>query len=280
MIKALFGGILVAGLLVSPAFAQSSAGTWNDLPDRFQIDTGYFRVTSDTTLRYNGQAGAGDVSFEKDLGVDPHATTFWLDAAWRLGRRHQVKLSYTRLNRERAGHTLERDFQWGGDTFNAGLSATSTTGIDILGGYYRFAAFRNDRFEIGPTAGFGELWLRAGIQATGSIAGPGGAEVSRTLDHSASISSVTGALGGYANASPAKRLVFRGDFLYFKASPGNTTASITDWRLGGDYYFFRNAGIGVQYKYNRYSYDRGVLVSKLGGEMTDKGIQVFLSFLF
>jgi hypothetical protein len=38
--KAFLGGFMVAGLLVSRAFAQSSAGTWNDLTDRFQIDTG------------------------------------------------------------------------------------------------------------------------------------------------------------------------------------------------------------------------------------------------
>jgi hypothetical protein len=36
----------------------------------------------------------------------------------------------------------------------------------------------------------------------------------------------------------------------------------------------------VQYKYNRYSYDRGILVSELGGEVTFKGFQVFLSLRF
>jgi hypothetical protein len=54
----------------------------------------------------------------------------------------------------------------------------------------------------------------------------------------------------------------------------------TDWRLAADYYFFRHAGVGVQYKYNKYSYDRGVLVTKLGGQVTFQGGQVFLSFLF
>jgi hypothetical protein len=34
------------------------------------------------------------------------------------------------------------------------------------------------------------------------------------------------------------------------------------------------------YKYNRYSYDRGILVSELGGEATCQGFQVFLSFRF
>ena len=55
---------------------------------------------------------------------------------------------------------------------------------------------------------------------------------------------------------------------------------MTDWRVAADYYFNRTFGVGAQYKYNQYSYDRGVLKSELGGELTYKGGQVFLSLLF
>jgi predicted porin len=277
--KAVLGSVLAAGLLASPAFAQSSSGAWNGLSDRFQIDTGYFRITADSTLRYNGPTGSGDVNLEKDLGLDNKVNTFWVDATWRVGRRHQLKLCYTRLNRDRADYTLGRDFTWGGETYNAGLSATTTSGTDILGGYYRFALVRNERFEIGPTIGVGYLWLKAGIRATGSVSGPDGT-VSRSLDESASTGSITGAVGGYANAWLAKRLIVRADYLYIKVKPGDSEASVSDWRLGADYYFSRNVGLGAQYKYNKYSYDRGILVSKLGGEVTYKGFQLFLSFLF
>jgi hypothetical protein len=119
---------LAAGLLVSPAWAQSSSNTWNGLPDRFQIDTGYFRLTADTVLRYNGpRGGSGEVNFEKDLGQDRQVNTFWVDGTWRVGRRHQLKLGYTQLSRERGNHTLQRGFTWGGQAYSAGLSATSTT---------------------------------------------------------------------------------------------------------------------------------------------------------
>jgi hypothetical protein len=266
---------LVAGLMVTPLYAQSSSSAWNGLSDRFQIDTGYFHLDSDTTLRFNGGQGSGDVNFEKDLGVPGTVDTFWIDGTWRLGRRHQLKLGYTRLNRDRAGFEIQRDFTWGGETYSAGLSADSSTGTDILGGYYRFALFRNDRFEIGPTVGVGYLWLDARVRATGSIG-----QESRSIDRSASTGSITGAVGAYANAWLAKRLVVRGDFLYIKVTPGDSSASVTDWRVGADWYFLRNVGVGVQYKYNRYSYDRGILVSKLGGEITYKGVQVFASFLF
>ena len=70
----------------------------------------------------------------------------------------------------------------------------------------------------------------------------------------------------------------RGDFLYIKVKPGDEEASVR--RLAADYYFFKNAGLGVQYKFNRHSYDRGIQVGELGGEVTFKGFQIYLSFRF
>ena len=40
------------------------------------------------------------------------------------------------------------------------------------------------------------------------------------------------------------------------------------------------AGLGVQYKFNRYRYQRGILSSDPAGEITYKGFQLYLSFLF
>lgn len=278
--KTLFGIMAAAALSAPLALAQSSPATWNGLSDRFQIDTGYFNLNSDTLLRYNGPQGStGEVSLEKDLGVDDQVNTFWVDTTWRVGRRHQLKLAFTRFTRDRSGKTLERDFTWGGETYTAGLSASTSNSNSIVGGYYRFALLRNDRFEIGPTIGVGYLKLEARIEATGTVGGPSGSE-SRTLDESASVGSVTGAIGGYAEAWPARKFVVRGDFLYIKVKPGDSEAAVTDWRVAADYYFFKNAGLGVQYKFNRYSYDRGILVSKLGGQVTFEGVQVFLSFRF
>jgi predicted porin len=266
---------LAMALLAAPAFAQESS-TWNGLPDRFQVDAGYFHLNADTVLRFQGSPGsAGDVDFERDLGVPEKADTFWVDATWRVGRRHQLKLGFTRLSRDRNEHTLTRDFVWGGQTYTAGLRTTSETSSEILGGYYRFAAVRKERFELGPALGVGYLWLNARIEATGTVGG-----ASRTLDRSASEGSVTGALGGYVNAWPARRMVVYGDFLYIKVKPENSDASVKDWRVGANYYFLRNLGLGVQYKYDRFSQHRDILSTKVGGDLTYKGFQAFVSFLF
>jgi hypothetical protein len=289
--KTVVSSVLAAVLSAAPAFAQAppatrappatqAPATWSALSGRFQIDTGYFGLTADTLLRYEGPQGAsGEVSLEDDLGLNDHVDTFWLDATWRVGRRHTLKLGFTRFNRDRANYTLQRDFTWGGQTYYAGMSATTTSSSAIVGGYYRFAVFRNDHFEIGPTIGIGYLSLDARIEAAGTVDGPSGPE-SQTRDESASSHNPTGAVGGYAVASPARRFVLRGDYLYIKATPGDAEAGVTDWRLGAYYFFVRNAGLGVQYKYNRYSYDPGPESTKLSGQVTFQGVQVFVSFRF
>ena len=142
-------------------------------------------------------------------------------------------------------------------------------------GYYRFALFRNDRFEIGPTVGIGYLWLDARVQATGTI-GRREPHARRERLHGQRHRRRGRLRERLAHEAPRHA---RGLPLH-QGVAGRHGASVTDWRLGADYYFFRNAGLGVQYKYNKYTYDRGILVSELGGEVTYKGFQVFLSFLF
>ena len=280
MKKTVLGAVLGAGLVAGPAFAQSTT-TWNGLPDRFQVDAGYFGIKSETTLRFNGGANAGDeINFEKDLGLDQSSNTFWVDGTWRVGRRHTLKLGYTRLSRDRQNYQLQRDVNWGGIVFGTSLDVTPSTSSNIFSGYYRFAIYRNDRFEIGPAVGVGHLSISAEIRATATITIPGGSTTQTLLDRSASTGSVTGAVGGYTEGWLTKRLQAQGDFLYIKVKPGNSTASVSDWRVGANYYFFKNAGIGVQYKYDRYQYDRGVLATELGGKITYKGTQVFATFRF
>jgi hypothetical protein len=278
--KSAVGAALVVALMSTSGYAQSSYGSWNDLPDRFQIDAGYFRLSPTTKLKWNpGEGGGSDIDLEKDLGFDNVANTFWIDGTWHLGRRHQVKLAYTKLSRQVFDYQIQRDLEWGGEVYNAGLSADSDVSTELLGAYYRFALVKDDRFEIGPALGIGYIWLDARIRARGTITGPGGGTEERSLDEDVSQSSPTGAIGGYFSAWATERLRLDGDFLYIKVSFDEDEAAVTDWRVGAQYYLFRNVGLGVQYKLNRYSYDRGIASRDLGGEITYKGFQVYLSFL-
>jgi hypothetical protein len=262
--------VLMVGL-GAPALAQ---GTVTDLPDRFQLDAGGFRLAADSNLTY----GLGDkrttVDFEDELSVPSSNTTFWFDGTWRVGRKHQLKLGYTRSSREGGGVQLQRDIRWGDQVFSAGATVAGNTKADVLTGYYHFALVRKDRFEFGPALGVGYIWLSATVRATGS------GSAARALERTGTTSSITGDVGVYFNGWLGKRVVARGDLLYIIVKPENSEASVTDGRLGLYWYPWHNVGLGAQYKYYKYRYDRSLLIAELGGSLRFSGAQGFVSFLF
>lgn len=271
--------VLAAALAAVPAQGQP-AGAYSDLPQAFRIDAGSFRIAADTKLEYSlGGRPTDEIDFEGEAGLPRNSTTFWLDGTWRVGRRHQLSLNFTRSHRTGEGKTLTRDITWGDQVFTAGLTAESESTADILTGYYRFAAFRNDRFEIGPAVGVGYLWLDATIRATGTVGG-GGGSASRALSRTADTGAITGDLGGYVVGWLARRVVLRGDLLYIIVKGENSEDSVTDGRLGLYWYPWQKIGLGAQYKYYKYRSERSLLSTELGGTLTFQGIQAFASVLF
>ncbi len=265
----------------APAPLPATRPSWNGLPERFQVDAGFFRVQMTTGLRLQGSVGpANEVSFEKDLGVADTAGTYWVDATIRVSRRNSFKINYISVTRVGQPQSLTRDFTWNDETYSAGLSASGTIGMDLISTYYRFAVSKRDRFEIGVATGLGYLQLSAAINAQGSLTGPGGQIESVNLDESGKAGVPTGDVGGYFNAWLTKRVVMRGDFLYILIRPSDVEASVTDWRLAVDYYPLRNIGLGVQYKYNEFQFRKGFEEASLGGTLGFQGLQVYASFLF
>ncbi len=280
-VAAMAAPVLAQAPVEAPAAPPSTRQSWNGLPERFQVDAGYFRVQMTTGLQLQGNIGpANEVSFERDLGVSDTAGTYWVDATIRMSRRNSFKINYISVRREGQPQSLTRDFTWNDETYRAGLTASGTIGMDLISTYYRFAVSKRDRFEIGVATGLGYLKLEAAIKAQGSLTGPGGQVDSVNLDESGSLGVPTGDIGGYFNAWLTKRVVMRGDFLYILIRPADMEASVTDWRLAVDYYPLRNVGLGVQYKYNEFRYQQSLEKGNLGGTVGFQGLQVYASFLF
>ena len=275
--KIILGGVLAASLLVSPAFAQSSSGAWNGLADRFQIDTGYFRLSADTVLRFNGPQGSGDVNLEKDLGVNENVNTFWVDATWRVGRRHQLKLAYTRFSRDRADYTLAARLHLGRRDLQRRALGDDDVRHRHPGGLLPFRGLPQRALRDRP-----DRRHRLPLDRT-PASRPRARSADRRaaqLDQSASTGSITGAVGGYTKGWLTKRLVSAGGLPLHQGESGRYGGVGHRLADRGGLLLLPNAGLGVQYKYNKYSYDRGILVTKLGGQMTFQGGQIFLTFLF
>lgn len=255
----------------SECLAQS-ASVFTDVPDHYRIELGGFRLGSDTNLRLNnGTGGGSDVDFEEGLAVPKNSTRLYVEGYWRIARRHQVSLGWFRNNREGPGKTLSRDVTWGDQVFAVNTQVQGEAGSTYFSGVYRFAAYRNDRFEIGPALGFGHLSVDASIRATVN---------GSAVERSASTGQVTGDLGGYLSWWPAKRLLIRGDMRYIIVKPENAEASVTDGRASVTYHPWPKVGLGLQYTYTNFRYDRDILSTELGGSLQYSGGQLLLGFAF
>jgi len=273
-----FGFVAAASLVASLAHAQTDS--YSDVPDTFRIELAGFQILSDTQLTFSaGGESAPPVDFE-GLSLPDSATRGYLEAFWRPGRRHQLSLSWYRHNREGDGVTLQRDIEWGDQVIHAGASAVGRTKSYYFSGVYRFAAYKNDRFEIGPALGLGYLSIEAEISGQGSTTTPSGGTATRPFDVSRSLGQPTGDLGAYLYWWPARRLLVRSDFRYIVVKPGDSEASITDGRGALIYHVTRHVGLGLQYTYSKFRYDRETLSRDLGGVLRYSGGQVVLSGAF
>ena len=263
----------------SPARAQSSGGT--DVPDRFLFEAGGFNMFVSTNMVFNSLTlGGTTVNFEKELNLPDSAQRGYVEGYWRLARRHQLSVSYSRLNRTGSGATLTHDINWGGSVFPAGVTAVGKMDSSFFSGSYRFAVYRGQKFEVGPSIGFGYLALTAGIDATFSVAGPQGQAVSTTLSPENTEKTPTGDIGGYANWWLSKRWYARGDLRYIIVKPENTTASVTEGRGSLTWYPWTHFGIGGQFGYTKFRFDRTVRSTSLGGNYRYDGVQLLGSLAF
>ena len=136
-------------------------------------------------------------------------------------------------------------------------------------------AFLGISWFIGPALGIGYLTVDASITATATAGG-----ASQTLSQSAEYGTPTGNLGAYLHAWLAPRVLLRGDYRYIIVKPEDSEASIVDARAGLVFHPWPRVGIGLQYVYTKFRYDRGVLSSSLGGSLRYAGGQIVAGFAF
>jgi hypothetical protein len=97
---------------------------------------------------------------------------------------------------------------------------------------------------------------------------------------SRSLGQITGDLGGYFYWWALPRLLVRADMRYIIVKPGDSEASVTDGRASAVYHLTRNFGVGLQYTYTKFRYDRDILSTELGGRLRYSGGQVVISGSF
>ena len=132
----------------------------------FEIRMSAFNSTIDTEVTRdaaNGEPG-GELDLEDFLGVADRETIFQLEALYRVGYFHRFELGYFELQR-RSLTTVERDINFGDDTFLAGTEVNISMRTEVLRLAYSYSLMRDQQKELGVSLGVSFSQFETGLNA-------------------------------------------------------------------------------------------------------------------
>jgi hypothetical protein len=131
-----------------------------------EIRLGAFNSTIDTEVIRDASAGqpGDEIDLEDFLGIADRETIFQLDALFRIGYYHRLELGYFELQR-RSPTTLERDVNFGDQTFLAGTEVETSMETEVVRLAYSYSIMRDQQKELGVTAGLSYSRFETAISA-------------------------------------------------------------------------------------------------------------------
>jgi hypothetical protein len=164
--------LIVAGavLYIAPASAQETAAAPRPLSDPFQLTFASFFVSTEPTIRLDSPDEDGDrVQWEHEFGdIENWRARF--EAHWRFAERQKLEAAVFGASRER-GATLDRDIEWGGQTYPADVLVDADFDFSIAELAYAYAFLRRDSYEVLASLGFHYTKLEASLEARAETSG-------------------------------------------------------------------------------------------------------------
>jgi hypothetical protein len=164
---ALSGMVLFASLSV---VALSQAIDKEDFDAyKLRIDTGFYY--SDPTGSIHGASDTGSIDLTKDLGFNSYPT-FSGKVDWKFTRKNHFYVSIIPLNTSHQT-VLDRTFTFQGQTFTAGLTASSSLNTLAVAPGYQYDFIRRKRGHLGLGLQFDLFDTKATINAAAQVTGDG-----------------------------------------------------------------------------------------------------------
>jgi hypothetical protein len=158
---------LTRSLLATMALVATGSVHADALNDRFSLSLGTFLVTTDTTLRVDGNGIQGTpFNVEHELGYNEQ-TSFRVDGYWRFLDRHKIRIMYFDEGRG-ATRTLDRDIVFDGFTYplNAQISSRYDEIIGELA--YEYAFLRGEHYELAGSLGIHDIEFKLAMSVVAS----------------------------------------------------------------------------------------------------------------
>jgi hypothetical protein len=201
----------------------------------FQLDLGIALTALDSSVRFGTNAGLGiDIDVEDALNIDSSTLIWFGGGFYRFGstRRHRFDFSYSSYRRD-ATAVLSTEIPIFDDKIPEGTTVYTEFNFDIIRAGYSYSLLKDDRMDIGIGAG---LYVMP-IEFT--------------------LSSSLGGVNSESITAPLPFLTLRGDFaltkkLFLRAATDLFYLKISDFegsilagRVGIEYDFWKNVGVGL-----------------------------------
>jgi len=207
--------------------------------DRFVLHIGQFFPALNTDVRLDPSSpGQGNqLDLEDTLNLEENLKITRFEAYYNINRRHRIYLGRYGFNRDNASATLVNDVQIGDTLFPAGLGliSNSKTSLTELG--YEYTFYRESKFEVAAIAGLHKLNTDIKIRSANGI-----------LFEETNISAPLPLLGLDFRYVLAKDWNFYITTMVFVVEIGDVDGSLTDTRIGTEYYFSDHFGVGMNFQ--------------------------------
>jgi hypothetical protein len=243
---------VVCGAFAMPSLAQFNAqqSQVRGMNERFRLDLGGFFQKLDTTIQLGGSnGGAGtEVNLEDVLGQDARQTTFRADGYWRFGPHGRLDFGYRGWNRQ-SDRVLSQDITVGDQTYHVGANIDTHMQVNVADLFYSYSFANNGETELGLSLGASVYRTKFEAEVMATLSGGGGTASGSTTAESRDVIAPIPALGAYFTFTLLPRFFFYAKAKGITGAASGYHAEMLDAKVGLDYYFGQNVGIGAGYNY-------------------------------
>jgi hypothetical protein len=139
----------------------------------FEVQAGYMKANSSTTLEFSGPVTNGKIDIEDVLDVDDSTDTARVGFAWRFKNKHKLSLELYQLKRD-GKNTAETDFDFTTDDgdfveISGGAGLKSTLDFEIIDLSYGYSFINTDKHHLIATVGL--YWMDIDFELNGTAGG-------------------------------------------------------------------------------------------------------------
>jgi hypothetical protein len=227
------GAVLMGAL--APAL-HAEAG--DPLSDRFNFQLGGFLLSTETTLRVDGEFSRGtEIDTERDLGLKD-SDRFRIDAYWRIAPKHKIRLMYFDTSNE-ADKTLERTIEFQDQQYDVGLDVHAKSETQVTELAYEYTFMKRDTYDLSGSLGIHNLKFET------SLGGELNGNPLPNLQNTAEANGPLPVLGVHGVWRFNDQFYIDAMIQYFTISFEEYDGSVTDYTASAVWQFSKHFGVGA-----------------------------------